>query len=124
MSTVIKRMIIGLVLVMGIAILFSSFAQAQPMRMSTEDRVKMLKDSLTLNDEQAAKITVILDQQSEQMSAAFEKYSDNRDSMRAAMQEIRGKSDKKITTILTKDQATKYDVMQKERLARMGQRPQ
>jgi len=58
------------------------------------------------------------------MSAAFEKYSDNRDSMRAAMQEIRGKSDKKITTILTKDQATKYDVMQKERLARMGQRPQ
>jgi Spy/CpxP family protein refolding chaperone len=124
MSTAIKRMVLGLVLVMGIAILFSSFAQAQPMRMSTEERVKMLKDSLTLNDDQAAKITVILDQQSEQMSAAFEKYSDNRDSMRTAMTEIRGKSDKKISTILTKDQAAKYDEMQKARLARMGQRPQ
>jgi Spy/CpxP family protein refolding chaperone len=124
MSTAIKRMTIGLVLVIGIAILFSSFAQAQPMRMSTEERVKMLKDSLKLNDEQAAKITVVLDQQSEQMSAAFEKNSDNRDSMRVAMQEIRKKADKKISTVLTKDQAKKYDVMQKERLARMGQRPQ
>jgi len=108
----------------GIAILFSSFAQAQPMRMSTEDRVKMLKDSLTLNDEQAAKLTVILDQQSEQMSAAFEKYSDNRDSMRTAMQMIMSKSDKKIISFLTEDQAKKYDVMQKERRERMGRRPQ
>jgi periplasmic protein CpxP/Spy len=123
MSTAIKRIIIGLVLVIGIAILFSSFVQAQPMRMSTEERVKMLKDSLKLNDEQAAKITVVLDQQSTEMRAAFENYSDNRDSMRTAMQEIRNKYDKKITVVLTKDQAKKYDVMQKERLARMGQRP-
>jgi len=124
MSAAIKRMSLGLVLVIGIAILFSSFAQAQPMRMSTEDRVKMLKDSLTLNDEQAAKLTVILDQQSEQMSAAFEKYSDNRDSMRTAMQMIMSKSDKKIISFLTEDQAKKYDVMQKERRERMGRRPQ
>jgi periplasmic protein CpxP/Spy len=124
MSTAINRMTMGLVLVIGIAILFSSLAQAQPMRMSTEERVNMLKDSLKLNDDQAAKITVVLDEQSKEMSAAFEKYSDDRDSMRTAMQEIRTKSDKKIAPVLTKEQAKKYDAMQKARLARMGQRPQ
>jgi periplasmic protein CpxP/Spy len=124
MSTAIKRMVIGMVLVIGIALLFSSFAQAQPMRMSTEERVKMLKDSLKLNDDQAAKITVVLDQQSKEMSEVFEKYSDNRDSIRAAMQEIMTKSDKKIIPILTKDQAKKYGEMQKQRRERMGGRPQ
>ena len=124
MSTAIKRMTVGLVLVIGFAVLFSTYAQAQPMRMSTEERVKILTDSLKLSDEQAAKVTIILDQQSNEMTAAFEKYSDNRDSIRPAMQEIMQKSDKKINSILTKDQAKKYDVMQKERRERMGRRPQ
>jgi|WetSurMetagenome_2_1015567.scaffolds.fasta_scaffold516457_1 periplasmic protein CpxP/Spy len=124
MSTTIKRITRGLVIIFGVAILLSSFAQAQPMRMSTEERVKILKDSLKLSDEQAAKITIILDQQSKEMTAVFEKYSDNRDSMRTAMQGIMQKSDKIISSILTKDQVKKYDVMQKERRERMGQRPQ
>jgi len=34
------------------------------------------------------------------------------------------KSDKKIISFLTEDQAKKYDVMQKERRERMGRRPQ
>ena len=124
MSIAIKRMTKGLMLVIGFALLLSTFAQAQPMRMSTEDRVKMLKDSLKLSDEQAAKVTIIIDQQSKEMTAAFEKYSDNRDSIRPAMQEIMQKSDKKINSVLTKDQAKKYDVMMKERRERMGRRPQ
>ncbi len=124
MPIAVKRMTIGLVLVIGFAILLSTFAQAQPMRMSTEERVKILKDSLKLSDEQAAKVTIILDQQSKEMTAAFEKYSDDRDSMRTAMQEIMQKSDKKINSVLTKNQAKKYDVMQKERRERMGRRPQ
>jgi periplasmic protein CpxP/Spy len=124
MPITVKRMTIGLVLVIGFAILLSACAQAQPMRMSTEDRVKILKDSLKLSDEQAAKVTIILDQQSKEMTAAFEKYSDDRDSMRTAMQEIMQKSDKKINSILKKDQAKKYEVMQKERRERMGRRPQ
>jgi periplasmic protein CpxP/Spy len=124
MSTAIKRMTVGLVLVIGFAILLSTYTQAQPMRMSTEERVKILKDSLKLSDEQAAKVTIFLDQQSKEMTAAFEKYSDNRDSMRTTMQEIMQKSDKKINSVLTKDQAKKYDVMQKERRERMGRRTQ
>jgi periplasmic protein CpxP/Spy len=124
MSTATKRMTVGLVLVIGFAILLSTYTQAQPMRMSTEERVKILKDSLKLSDEQAAKVTIILDQQSKEMTSAFEKYSDNRDSMRTAMQEIMQKSDKKINSVLKKDQAKKYDVMQKERRERMGRRTQ
>jgi periplasmic protein CpxP/Spy len=124
MSTVIRRMAVGLVLVVGFAILLSAFVQAQPMRMSTEERVKMLKDSLKLSDEQAAKVTVILDRQRKEMEATFEKYSDNRDSMRTAMQEIMQKSDKQISSLLTKGQAKKYDAMMKERRERMKQRAQ
>ncbi len=124
MSTAFKRMVFGLVLSIGITMLFSAFMQAQPMRMTSEERVNLLKDSLKLNDEQAAKIKLIFDGQSEQMGAAFEKYSDNRDSMRTAMQEIMQKTDKKIISILTKDQAAKYDEMVKARRERMRQRGQ
>jgi len=124
MSIAIKRMTIGLMLVIGFALLLSTFAQAQPMRMSTEERVKILKDTLKLSNEQAAKVTTILDQQSKEMTTVFEKYSDNRDSMRTAMQKVMQKSDKKIISVLTKDQAKKYEVIQKERRERMGQRPQ
>ncbi len=124
MSTTFKRMVFGLVLSVGFTILFAAFAQAQPMRMSTEERVKILKDSLKLNDEQSAKIKKILDGQSEEMASVFEKYSDNRDSMRTAMQDIMQKTDKKIKSILTKDQAVKYDAIVKERRERMRQRTQ
>ena len=124
MSAVIKRMAIGLVIVIGIVILISSFAQAQPMRITTEERVKMLKDSLKLNDKQAEKITAILNQQSTEMIATFEKYSDNRDSMRVAMQGITQKCNKQIAAVLTKAQAKKYEAMQAERRKRMGMRNQ
>lgn len=124
MSAAIKRMTVGLVIVIGIVILISSFAQAQPMRMTTEERVKMLKDSLKLNDKQAEKITAILNQQSTEVIATFEKYSDNRDSIRTAMQGITQKYDKQITAVLTKAQAKKYEAMQAERRKRMGMRNQ
>ena len=65
MSTAIKRMLTPLIIVIGFAICFSTFVQAQPQRMSVENRVKILKDSLRLNDEQSEKITKILEDQRE-----------------------------------------------------------
>jgi protein CpxP len=124
MSTIIKRAAIGLAAVIGFSMLFSISTQAQPMGMSTEKRVKMLKDTLNLTDDQAAKITVIFNQQREEISAAFQKYSDDRDSMRTAMQGIMQKYDKKIDAILTKKQVTQYNVMREERRKRMGMRMQ
>jgi periplasmic protein CpxP/Spy len=123
MPTAVKRMSAGVVAVIGFAILLSVSAQAQPMRMSTEERVKSLKDSLKLTDEQAAKIKTILEQQSKEMIEIFGKYADNRDSMRIAMWENIQKTDNNVNPILTKSQAKKYEAMMKERRRRMGMLP-
>ena len=122
MSTAINRMTIGLLLVIGIAILFSTLAQAQPQRMSVEGRIKILKDSLKLNDAQSAKITKILEDQREEMTTAMSENRDNRDAMQTARKEIMKKADEQIKSVLTEDQAKKYDEMVKSRRARIGQR--
>jgi periplasmic protein CpxP/Spy len=122
MSTAVKRTTAAIVIVIGIMILFSNLAQAQPQRMSVEDRVKILKDSLKLTSEQSSKITSILEDQREEITMAMNENRDNPDSARAAVQGIMKKSDNKIKTILTEDQAKKYDEMLKARRARMGRR--
>ena len=124
MSAAVKRMTIGLVLIIGIAILFSTLAQAQPVRMSIEDRVKILKDSLKLSDEQSVKITKILEDQREEMTTAMNENRDDRDAMQAARKEIMKKADEQIKSVLTEDQVKKYDDMLKGRRARTRQRTQ
>ena len=124
MSAVIKRITSGLVLIMGIAVIFSSLAQAQPQRMSVEGRVKILKDSLKLSDEQSNKITKILEDQREEMTTAMKDIRDNRDSMQTVRQEIMKKTDENIKAVLTENQAKKYDDMLKARRAHMGRRTQ
>jgi periplasmic protein CpxP/Spy len=124
MLTIVKRMTSGLVLVLGITILFSTLVQTQPQRMSVEDRVKILKDSLKLSDEQSSKITKILEDQREEMTTAMNENQGDRDAMRSVMQGLMKKTDDKIKTILNKNQAKKYDKMVQERRARMEQRTQ
>jgi len=124
MLAIIKRMYSGLVLVIGITVLFSSLVQAQPQRMSVEDRVKILKDSLKLSDEQSSKITKILEDQREEMTTAMTENQGDRDAMRSVMQGLMKKSDDKIKAILSKNQAKKYDKIVQERRARMEQRTQ
>ncbi len=124
MSTTVMRKTMGLVVVLGIVMLFSTLAQAQPQRMSVEDRVKMLSDSLKLSEEQSAKITKILEDQREEMTTAMSENQGDRDAMRSAMQELMKKSDDKIKAVLTEDQAKEYDKMVQERRARMGRRTQ
>ena len=124
MLAIIKRMYSGLVLVIGITVLFSTLVQAQPQRMSVEDRVKILKDSLKLSDEQSSKITKILEDQREEMTTAMTENQGDRDAMRSVMQGLMKKSDDKIKAILSKNQAKKYDKIVQERRARMEQRTQ
>ena len=122
MSAAINRITRGLVLVIRIAMLFSPRAQAQQQRVTIEDRVKILKDSLKLSDEQSVKITKILEDQREEMTTAMNENRDNRDAMQTARKEIMKKADEQIKSVLTEDQAKKYDAMVKSRRARMGQR--
>jgi periplasmic protein CpxP/Spy len=122
MATIIKRVTSGLVLIMGITMLFSALAQAQPQRMSVEDRVKILKDSLKLSDDQSAKITEILEDQREEMTTAMKDIHDNRDSMQTIRQEIMKKTNEQIKSVLTESQAKKYDALLKNRRQNMGRR--
>jgi Spy/CpxP family protein refolding chaperone len=122
MSTAINRWTSGLVLIIGMVILCSTLVQAQPQRMSIEDRVKILKDSLKLSDEQSTKITKILEDQREEMTNAMNENKDDRDAMQTARREIMKKADEQIKALLTEDQAAIYDKMVKSRRARMGQR--
>ena len=119
-----KRITIGLAIIFGVTMVFSALTQAQPQRMSVENRVKILKDSLKLSDEQSNKITKILEDQREEMTMAMKDNSSNRDSMRTMMKEITKKADDQIKAVLTEDQAAKYDEMIKARRERMGRRTQ
>ena len=124
MTTAIKRMTLGLLLIMGIALICSTVAQAQPMRMTVEERVKMLKDTLKLDDDQTSKITKFLEDQREAMTTAMSENQGDRDAMMQARTDIMKKTDEQIKTVLTEDQWKLYDEMQKERRARMMQRMQ
>jgi Spy/CpxP family protein refolding chaperone len=124
MSAAIKRMTTGFALIIGIAIMFSTLNQAQQQRMSVEDRVKILKDSLKLSDEQSTKITKILEDQREEMTTAMNENRDNRDAMQTVRKEIMKKADEQIKSVLTEDQVKKYGEMLKGRRARMKQRTQ
>ena len=124
MSTAINRMTIGFVFVIGIALLFSTVAQAQQQRMTVEARVKILKDSLKLSDDQSTKITKILEDQREEMTTAMNENRDNRDAMQTARKEIMKKTNDQIKSVLTEDQAKKYDEMLKGRRARVEERTQ
>jgi septal ring factor EnvC (AmiA/AmiB activator) len=122
MFTNIKRMTATLVLLLGVLILLSSATQAQPQRMSVEKRIKILKDTLKLNDEQTKKITTILEDQREEMSTAMNENHDDRQAMHAVAQEIMKKTDNKIEEVLTEDQVKAYDKMIKDRQAQMSRR--
>lgn len=124
MQAAIKRITVAFVLIIGVWILLSTVAQAQPQRMSVKERVKILKDTLKLNDEQTAKITMILEDQREEITTAMNDDRGDRNAMHAVMQEIMKKNDDKIKEVLTEDQASKYDKMLKAQRAKMNRRKQ
>jgi periplasmic protein CpxP/Spy len=122
MPAAIKRMTRGLILTLGMTVLFSMLTQAQQQRPSVEDRVKNLKKSLKLSDEQSTKITRILEDQREEITTAMNENRNDRDALQTAKQEIMKKTDEQIKSVLTEDQVQKYEKMLKGRRARAGLR--
>ena len=109
---------IGVVLLIGIS---STNVMAQGMRMSPEDRAKVLKDSLGLSDKQMELVLDLLKEMGSERRALADSIQD-RDARREAMMSLMAKSDKKIESLLTSEQKEKYEVMKKQREARMRQR--
>ncbi len=118
----IKRMTAVIVFLLGVLMLLSSVSQAQRQRMSVEERIKILKDTLKLSDEQTKKITTILEDQREEMTTAMNENRDDRQAIHDVAQEIMKKTDNKIKEVLTEEQAKAYDKMVKDRRAQMSRR--
>lgn len=104
----------------SLVIVAGSFAQG--MRMSPEDRAKMLKDSLALDKAQTEKVTAIYKESQDAMMNAFQSASGDREAMRGTMQEITNKADEKIKALLNDTQKKKFEEMIKNRPQR-GMRP-
>ncbi|HEY6952849.1 MAG TPA: hypothetical protein VI758_10605, partial [Bacteroidota bacterium] len=111
-----------LVLVVILTLVVSDNSSAQQrMRMSSEQRVAVLRDSLGLDSTQTANITVIIKEQQTEMQKIRESNQGNYETMRPAMQELGKKTDEKILAILNDTQKTKYQEMIKNRaMRRMG----
>jgi periplasmic protein CpxP/Spy len=114
-----RRILSVLAVTLGAMLLFCGAAQAQRMRMSPEEQAKALKDSLSLTDDQTAKVTTILKDSREEMTALMSQNSGDRDTLRSSMQEIQKKTDTKIKSVLTDEQAKKYEALMKVRRSRM-----
>ncbi|MDB5126431.1 Spy/CpxP family protein refolding chaperone [Mucilaginibacter sp.] len=80
-----------------------SFAQGRQ-RMSTADRVKAMKESLKLSDDQVTKITAIYDGQTKSMDSLRTAGGDIRTQMRPMMQA----TNDKVKAVLTPEQAAAY----------------
>ena len=97
---------------------------AQPMRRTPEERVKQLKEQLSLDAKQEKQALEIFKENDKKREAMFSEMSanDDRDAAREKMMKMAEETDKKIEKILTKDQKKKYEEIKKERRERMGGR--
>ena len=110
--------VLGIASVCLFAALQTASAQGR-FGMSTEERVKMLKDSLSLNAAQVKKITSILTDADKERQDIFGQSGGDRDAMREKMMALRDSTDKKIEAELTKKQKQKYEEIKKQRQQRM-----
>ncbi len=117
-----RTIILGLALNLSVIILFSICAQSQPMRMTIEERVKVLKDSLNLTETQSSEITKILEDQRKEMMKLREENRNKREATRKIMEETSEKTDQKIKATLNKTQVKKYEEMNKRRRDLMEKR--
>jgi Spy/CpxP family protein refolding chaperone len=84
----------------------------------------MLKDSLQLTSDQEKKVADILKQEQTAFQNAREENRGDRETMRAFMLEQTKKTDEQIKSVLTKEQAEKYDSMMKVRREQMREKSQ
>lgn len=98
-----------------------SHAQGGGMRKSPEDRAKDLQTQLKLTDDQTAKVTAVYKEQATKMDSVRTAANGDRDAMRSAMMPMRKATNDKIKAILTPDQATTFDKIQKDMMDRMRQ---
>jgi len=93
-------------------------------RMSPEERVKQMKESLGLNDEQVTKIKAIMEKSQasnqEKMQALRADTALSQEDRRKKMQEIMKPMNDEIQAVLTPEQQTKFKEQQERRRGGAG----
>jgi hypothetical protein len=97
-------------MLLSLSLVIVAAAQAQPMRMTPQQRVDTLAKQLSLDDAQKAKVLVIFQDRDSSMRKAFAEHQGDRTSMRSMMDSLRSATDTSMKAVLTKDQ---YDAWQK-----------
>jgi protein CpxP len=82
-------------------------------RMTTADRVKQMKESLKLTDDQASKLTVIYDAQNKTMDSLRTAGAD-----RSTFMPMMQATNAKVKSVLTEEQAAAWQKAQDEQRAR------
>jgi periplasmic protein CpxP/Spy len=82
-------------------------------------RAQMLKDHLSLSDDQTAQVKSIFEDSRTKMEALRSNTSLSQDDRRSQMMSIRKGENDKVTALLTPDQKTKYAAMQEQMRDRM-----
>ena len=94
----------------------------QRMGRSVADRVKDLKEQLSLDSAQVDSIQKIYTAADKQRSDLFEANKDDRGAMRDAMTKLNAETDAQVEKLLTDAQKKKYEDMMKARQNRRGTR--
>ena len=93
-----------------------------PRRGGPDQRAEMLTRQLGLNPDQTTQVKALLETERSQMQAIHSNTALSREDMHSQMMAIHQTSDAKLRTMLTPDQAAKYDAMQQRMRARMQER--
>lgn len=102
-----------IMIIAAFAVLLLSLTVAAQPRQSVQDRVKALKERLSLTDDQSAKVEKIFTEAQDKMKNASD---------RSEYRKIMTDSNEQIEKILTDTQKTEFKKMQEERMNRMRNR--
>lgn len=115
------------------ALLFATVVMAQPPQggpgmMNPEEMVKRQTDEMVkelgLDAKQTEKVTAINKKYADKMGKLFQESQGNREGMREKMQALRTEKDAELKPILTAEQYTKYQELEKQRMERFRQQRQ
>lgn len=123
-NNLIIKTILLTVTVGAMIIFLGGTTQAQPMRMSVDERVKLLTEQLSLSKLQADSVRIIYQHADSLRTKLFESRQGDRTGMRESMRIIQDSADAKVEILLTKEQKEKFSGIRKQRQQRRAPSPE
>ena len=105
---------LGLICCLLIGFTAANYAHVTHQAVAETDRAKGLQKELKLTDEQTAKIASIYKSSAEQCEKIKKAAHGNSNKMSNWIRPLRAATIKKVRSVLTPDQAAKYDVLVKQ----------